>query len=167
MSKQIYHWNLVDVSNDSSIMRYCHNCGKIAIFKDSKQRRRNANGKTIFEYAIYKCENDHTWNKPIGKYPSLMYIKHSEISENVHQEDSFETINMPKLRNEGVKEVEIVLGEVIGRWRLDKLLRDLIQGISRNKVGELIRFQKILLNGKVTKQDALLKSGQRIMIFID
>jgi hypothetical protein len=119
MSKQIYHWNLVDVSNDNSIMRYCHNCGKNVIFRDSKKRRRNANGKTIFEYAIYKCEKDHTWNMPVGTYQSVNYKEHDETSENVSEVDSYETFDLMELKNEGVKEIEIILGEVIG-WKDDK-----------------------------------------------
>jgi hypothetical protein len=164
--KHIYHWELIDAANDSSIIRYCHNCGKNAIFKDSKLRRRNANGKTIYEYAIYKCEKDHTWNMPMGQYPPLMYQEDLETAESIDKEDNFKILNLADLKNEGLNEIEIILETVIGRWRLDKLLANRIRDLSRNKASEMIKFKKVLLDGKITKQDALVKKGQRIMIFI-
>jgi Uncharacterized protein conserved in bacteria len=167
MIKKEYHWNLALFSDDHPVMRYCSNCGKRVIFKDSKLRRRNANGKTIYEYAIYKCGKDHTWNRPMGKYPSYMYQDCLEIKENVGMGKNAEALNLSALGNDGIKEIEIFLGEVIGKWRLDKLLGDRIQGISRNKVCKMIRLQRILLDGQPTQQDALLRTGQKITIWIE
>ena len=43
-------------------MRYCPGCGRVVPFRDSGKIRRNANGKTIHAFAIFKCPKDHTWN---------------------------------------------------------------------------------------------------------
>jgi hypothetical protein len=54
-------------SGRNVINRYCANCGKVVPFTDSGKVRRNANGKNIHIYAIYKCPKDHTWNKKIAE----------------------------------------------------------------------------------------------------
>ncbi|HPL54232.1 MAG TPA: hypothetical protein PLW11_08900 [Bacillota bacterium] len=64
--KRTHHWKLTNVSDDNTTMRHCHNCGRKVIFVDSGKRRRNANGKNIYEYAIYKCKKGHTWNRLLG-----------------------------------------------------------------------------------------------------
>jgi hypothetical protein len=167
MRRTTYHWNLKDVSNEGSIVRYCHNCGKNAIFKDSKKRRRNANGKTIFEYAIYKCEKDHTWNIPVGIYKSVSYMEPYETTNNVQEMCSDGILNLSELRNEGIKVIEIILEEVTGRWRIDKALGERIRDLSRNKLVELIKQERVLVDGKAVKQDHLLKAQQEIVIFLD
>jgi hypothetical protein len=167
MRRKTYHWNLKDVSNEGSIMRYCHNCGKSAIFKDSKKRRRNANGKTIFEYAIYKCQKDHTWNLPMSIYKSVSYMEQYETGNNVQAMYSDDILNLSKLNNEGIKLIEIILEEVTGRWRIDKALGERIQDLSRNKLVELIAQERVLVDGKAVKQDYLLKAQQEITILLE
>lgn len=49
----------------SGITRYCSRCKGKVQFVDSGKLRQNANGKTIFTYAIYKCAKGHTWNKKL------------------------------------------------------------------------------------------------------
>lgn len=167
MTRKTYHWVLINTSNEGSVERYCHNCGRKVIFTDSMKRRRNANGKTIHEYAIYKCEKDHTWNLPLSTYKALNDVEHHEVSDSVQKACSYEFLNLMDLRNEEVKEIEIILEEVSGRWRTDKLLGDRIRDLSRSKVCELIRLEKILLDGKAVKQDSLLKKQQIITISLD
>ena len=45
------------------IRRYCPGCGRVVSFHDSGKIRRNANGKTIHAFAIFKCSKDHIWNR--------------------------------------------------------------------------------------------------------
>ncbi|GIP41425.1 hypothetical protein J31TS4_47050 [Paenibacillus sp. J31TS4] len=48
--------------------RYCPSCGAMTGFADTGIRRHNANGKTIYRYAIYKCRREHTWNRKLAVY---------------------------------------------------------------------------------------------------
>jgi hypothetical protein len=172
MTRKVYYWDLRDFSVGNSLERYCHNCGCKVIFTDSKLRRRNANGKTIYEYAIYKCVHGHTWNKPMGIYKSDQNPEFPETRENFtsvtkKQVSVMETISLEELQNEGIYEIEILLEEVIGRWRIDKLLGERIQGISRGKVCKLIRLGRVLIDGKAVKQDYVVKKHQKIGIILN
>lgn len=167
MTKKIYHWELNDDSNDSSIMRYCHNCGRKVVFKDSKKRRRNANGKTIFEYAIYKCEKDHTWNLPLGTYKPSDIIENNRMVESADKKCNYDILNLKELKNEGIIEIRIILEEVTGKWRIDKLLADRIKDYSRTKICEFINLAYILLDGKAASHDTLLRKKQTITIMLD
>lgn len=162
-----YQWKLIGVTNDSSVERYCHNCGRKVVFKDSRKRRRNANGKTIYEYAIYKCDKDHTWNSLINTYKTLNETESLQLNDNVTETYSYDTLNLMVLREEGINEIVIVLEEVIGKWRIDKLLGDRIRDLSRTKISEIIHNHKVLLDGKVVKKDSLLKKQQVIAILLD
>jgi hypothetical protein len=123
MIKKTYHWKLHNITNGSSVMRYCHNCGRKVIFRDSEKRRRNANGKTIYEYAIYKCEKDHTWNLLVNTYKAVNSMDHFNLKNyNIPEMISFEIISLIDQKNEGIGEIEIILEEVTGKWRIDKLL---------------------------------------------
>ena len=165
MAKKTYRWILKDPANKGSIMRYCRNCGRKVVFKDSKKRRRNANGKSIYEYAIYKCEREHTWNVLLNTYKSSDGIEHY-VTKDDAETCSYEFLNLSELKEEGVEEIDIILEEVSGKWRLDKLLGDRIQDLSRRKVCELISSECILLDGQTAKQDSFLRKHQKITILL-
>jgi hypothetical protein len=61
-------WNVHAENNAWIVEKWCPNCKKKTEFRDSGKRRQNANGKNIFEYAIYKCKKGHTWNLKLRKY---------------------------------------------------------------------------------------------------
>lgn len=164
MSKKLYKWILNDASYDNSVVRYCHSCGKKMSFRDSKKRRHNANGKIIYEYAIYKCEKDHTWNLLINSYKADVTEQPLLDNTQLPEFSGFEAISLIEHANQGIREIEIFLEEVIGRWRIDKLLGDRIQDLSRTKVCDLIRQGRITLDGKEVKRDVFLKKQQTITI---
>jgi hypothetical protein len=167
--KRIYHWELIDNSKDNTIERYCHNCGRKVVFKDSTKRRQNANGKNIYEYAIFKCENGHTWNLLLGiaKSKQLKDEECIEARESVPKVSSFDSLNLLELKNEGVNEIEIILDKVLGRWRIDMILGDRIQNLSRSKACELIKNKNILLDGEAVKQSHILKEQQKVTILLE
>ena len=74
MQKQTYQWRLYGDTNDT-VVKYCSHCGSKVVFTDSGKRRRNANGKNLYEYAIYKCERDHTWNRVLKTYKASTETK--------------------------------------------------------------------------------------------
>ena len=80
MEKQLkvlkINWNLKECAPREE-ERYCHNCGKKVIFRDCLIRRENANGKNISRYAIYKCPQDHTWNKKLADFKSRSYMQNA------------------------------------------------------------------------------------------
>ncbi len=164
MSKMTYKWILNDTSNDSSVVRYCHNCGRKMSFRDTKKRRRNVNGKTIFEYAIYKCEKDHTWNLLVNTYKAVKNMELPQLEDRIPEMCNLDIISLKEHINQGIREIVIFLEEVTGKWRIDKLLGDRIQDVSRTKVCELIRQGRVLLDGKDVKPDVILKKQQTITI---
>ena len=68
MRKICFTWHLIQEDSKIKIARYCPQCRKIVPFTDSFKRRRNNNGKNVHEFAIYKCEKDHTWNRKHATY---------------------------------------------------------------------------------------------------
>jgi hypothetical protein len=131
MEKLLLKWSLNEGETAISIERYCHNCGKKMMFKDSSKRRKNANGKNIFEFAIFKCENGHTWNQMLGIYKSNEERKRMYISETRNNEKP-DIIEIAKCKVFGIKEIEIVLTHVDEQWRFDKLLAQQIEQTSRS-----------------------------------
>jgi hypothetical protein len=165
MSKMIYHWILND-PNGSTVMRYCPHCGRKTVFIDSHKRRRNANGKTIFEYGIYKCERNHTWNRWVNTYRAGEDTKFPKLKEQSFEMSRVDEIQFMELINEGIEEIDIFLEEVIGKWRMDKLLGDRIRDVSRTKLCEMICQGRVLLDGKKVKQNVFLKRRQKITIIL-
>ena len=127
------------------------------------------NGKNIYEYAIFKCKNGHTWNQLLGIAKSKQFKdeEHSEEAECFQNVSSCDHINLLKLKNEGVNEIEIILDKVLGRWRIDAILGGRIQNLSRSKICELIKNKKILLDGKAVKQNYILREKQMITISLE
>lgn len=165
MLRKSYQWQLYG-DTDKSIERYCNHCGRKAIFRDTKKRRCNANGKDLYEYAIYKCEKDHTWNLLLRKYKAEASVRIASTHDDNTGICIFEKINLLEHANSGIEEIEITLTEVTRRWRLDKLLGERIIDISRNKVNELILKGKIHVDGETIKPGTLLKKQQKITIIL-
>jgi len=163
MQKQTYQWRLYGDTNDI-VVKYCSHCGSKVVFTDSGKRRRNANGKNLYEYAIYKCERDHTWNRVLKTY------KASTETKAVPQEKAIvigcgnEDIELLHHFTAGIAEIEIVLEEVTGEWRLDKLLGAKIPDVSRSAIRKMIETGLIRVDGKVVKQSLQLRKSQVITI---
>ncbi|TCL75142.1 hypothetical protein EDC14_100373 [Hydrogenispora ethanolica] len=166
MEKLCLEWELCDCQN-GAVQRHCPNCGRKVWFTDSRQRRHNANGKQIYEYAIYKCENGHTWNRKIGSYSARSRAEGPVRDEAVRPgEFSAETLRVEHCLKRGVPEVAIALRAVRGSWRLDKLLARQIEDWSRERIVSAIEEGRILLDHAVVKPRTLVRTGQVIRILL-
>lgn len=162
MEKAFYSWEIHETDNTTEF-RYCHNCGRKAVFTDSGLRRHNANGKDIFEFAIYKCERGHTWNKMLGILKPTDKI-YKFAAKSVNLECHIEKISIDELKSGNVKEIEIYIKDLNSKMRLDKILSQQIIDLSRNQIEKLISCGKILLNNQRVKQGVLLKREDKITI---
>lgn len=161
MEHILFVWELIEEEADR-VMRHCPNCNQKVEFLDSKKRRRNASGRDIYEYAIYKCAKGHTWNKFIKTYKAMEQDERSPLTK--CEPKDVEIISIEYYRQMGKNRIEIVLEKVRGRWRLDKLLAEKLEGWSRSQVERRIERGQILVNNELVKPGMTLKSGQRILI---
>jgi hypothetical protein len=164
MKRIIYTWEICG-EEKNSVRRHCHNCGKIADFADSGVRRHNANGKVIHEFAIYKCDNGHTWNKSLGLLkPSQSLTKYS--APGLTDEISCDHINTDMAGDNGYEEIEIRIDRLRGKVRLDKVLSVRIIGISRSKIVKMINEGRIQVNDRKVKPGTPLKEGDTVVILM-
>ena len=148
----------------NTIKRNCKMCGKVTIFTDTTIRRHNANGKKIYQFAIYKCPKNHTWNKKLDIYKSF--------SDHVIPESliptEFETIlESEKFSIQGLKEqpvIEFKVTVVEGSFRLDQALASHIEGVSRTEIIRKIKNGTILLNQTQTKPSQKVNLHDVILI---
>ena len=155
-------WELSPGPEELAIVRYCSGCKDKVLFGDSLKRRRNANGKNIFEYAVYRCEKGHTWNKPLAAYKASEYEDPPVVT--ARQELAPERVCVAALRERGVSGVSIALKAVEGRWRLDKLLAKQFEDLSRTQIETMIRQGAITLDDATVKPGVAVKAEQRIRI---
>lgn len=163
-----YTWQLNDNDNERGkiIKKYCPHCRKTVLFVDSLKSRRNANGKNIFEFAIYKCTKDHTWNKKIGIYKAGQYNNRNVENEQNEEGNPQDSFSVTELKESGIELLEIYLERVKGKWRLDKLLDMYIIDISRSKIKKWINDKNILVNGQGTKAGFFIRSNQMISLIL-
>lgn len=128
-------------------------------FHYSGKTRRNANGKTIFQFEIFKCSRDHTWNRsvpvsPLGTERSL----HS-------MEEPAPAAGLEPIPYEHWRlGMEIQLEWVEGKWRLDKTLAKGLAQTTRAGIALLIRSGDILVNDTQPEGKKILRSGDVIKI---
>ncbi|WP_397538853.1 S4 domain-containing protein [Rummeliibacillus pycnus] len=159
-----FHWKLSQIP-ERDLKKHCKMCGKLSAFTDTNVRRHNANGKSIYKYAIYKCEKNHTWNKKLAIYKT--FSEHvAEIEEQKVESSIMTAIPITSLAEQGVKMIHIVLDEVIGKHRIDKVLANQIEDWSRSQIIEKIEKGTIQLNEQVIRPSSRLSKGERISIFI-
>ncbi len=160
-----FHWKLSQLP-EQTVKKHCKMCGKVSVFTDTNVRRHNANGKNIYQYAIYKCEKNHTWNKKLAIYKT--FSEHIAEMED-HKEDFsiLSTIAISSLAEQGIKVIHIVLDDVTGKHRIDKVLANQIEDWSRSQIIKNIDKGTIQLNDQVIKSSSRLSKGERISIFID
>ncbi|MBS4195022.1 S4 domain-containing protein [Lederbergia citri] len=159
-----FSWKLSQIP-EQAVKKHCKMCGKLSVFTDTNVRRHNANGKSIYKYAIYKCEKNHTWNKKLAIYKT--YSEHvAEIEEQKEESSIMSAIPITSLAEQGVKVIQIVLDDVIGKHRIDKVLANQIEDWSRSQIVEKIEKGSIQLNEQMIKPSSRLSKGERISIFI-
>lgn len=166
MNTMILMWSLALENQEDSFEKYCPNCGKKVLFIDSRLRRRNANGKDIYEYAIYKCPKEHTWNKSIRQYKACDESIHEPKEFEEKTDLTFQTLVISEFVARGFDKIEIYLDPVAGRWRIDKLLADRVKDLSRTRIKEFIEAGFIMINDKKIKPNELLKQSQKITLII-
>jgi hypothetical protein len=165
MNKLTLKWEFNAIAEDK-VERYCHNCSKKVVFSDSMKRRRNVNGKNIYEYAIYKCERDHTWNRPLnncGTQRDRIEFLEDEIQP-IYQYESPKELLLSETMAAGVEEIEIYVQAIKGRHRLDKLLAQHIIDLSRTQIALWIDGGKIQVDNCNVKPDTRVKNQQTIKI---
>lgn len=144
-------WRLV--APQETVLRHCQGCGKPVPFHDSGKTRLNANGKQLFQFAIFKCHRDHTWNRPVPVGPKGSIPPSEEVS-----------VESPLVAAHWRKGLEIELTEVRGRWRLDKLLAHRLEEATRTVVADLIAQGRVRVNDRPVEGRHLLRSGDRIVL---
>ena len=144
-----------------TINRNCKMCRKVTTFTDTTIRRHNANGKNIYQFAIYKCPKNHTWNKKLDIYKSF--------SDHVIPESliptEFETIlESEKISMQGLPFIEFKVTVVEGIFRLDQALASHIEGVSRTEIIRKIKNGTILLNQTQTKPSQKVNLHDTILV---
>ena len=147
-----------------TIKRNCKMCGKVTTFTDTTIRRHNANGKNIYQFAIFKCPKNHTWNKKLDIYKS--YPDHV-IPESLIPTEFERIIESEKYSVQGLKEqpvIEFKVTVVEGSFRLDQALASHIEGVSRTEIIRKIKNGTILLNHEPSKPSQKVNLHDTILI---
>ncbi|WP_312113303.1 S4 domain-containing protein [Brevibacillus reuszeri] len=157
-------WVLIENKQEQEVLRYCSNCGRTVPFFDTMIRRHNSNGKNVYRFAIYKCVKNHTWNEKLATYKA--YTDHREVLDAETFEQPFELprLHLSQYLENGVQEVTILIKHVEGRFRIDKLLAEQIEGWSRNQVIHRIKAGQILVNHQIVKPGFTLSARDTIKI---
>jgi hypothetical protein len=165
---QTQHYSIVlrQKQTAATVNKQCKMCGKVVTFTDTTIRRHNANGKNIYQFAIYKCPKNHSWNQKLDIYKS--FSEHVDPASIVATE--FEAIALENEKislNNNIHDmdiIEITISEVAGTFRLDRTLADQIEDVSRSAISQKIKEGKILLNNRVTKPSQRLSLHDKILI---
>ena len=165
-------WNLYQEETAKTIERHCSTCGRTTTFTDTGKKRRNANGKNIFEYTIYRCGKGHSWNHKIRQYKACESHQYALPEGTGHNGDAnssrqkIQPLALSQYQAQGITMITIQLDAVEGAWRLDKLLAARITDVNRTEVQNMIKAGRILLNHKEIKSGAALKRGNTIQIYL-
>jgi hypothetical protein len=163
-------WNLYQEEAAKTIERHCSTCGKTTTFTDTGKKRRNANGKNIFEYTIYRCEKGHSWNHKIRQYKASESHQHTLPENSGHigngngSRQKIQPLALSQYQTQGITMITIQLDAVEGAWRLDKLLATHIEDVNRTRFREMIKAGQILFNGEEIKPGTIVKQQGTIQI---
>lgn len=148
----------LETLQDTSVVRYCSQCKGHVIFRDSKVKRHNANGKNIYKYAIYKCDNNHTWNKILDKLDSK---KAHLLEYDTREHYRYKTYD-DNMTLELEPELEIKISSLGKKMRLDKMLHQ-ISLLTRKEVNQLVE-SSVLVNNEKVISTVKLKDGDVVKI---
>ncbi len=166
-------WEL-RTNEEKTVERYCTGCARKVEFKDSGVRRHNANGKNLTQFAIYKCKKGHTWNQRLQDYKAKVADIVSDPKSLERERYSIlnskpETVEITHsgLLKEILKNFESCTIKLYGqgkRVRLDKILSEKFDDMSRNQIQSAIEKGYVRINKSNTKSSAKLKAGDEIFI---
>lgn len=145
------------------INRYCANCGKVVSFVDSGKVRRNANGKNIHVFAIYKCPKDHTWNKRVTEE----FLAATERDGGRPKADSHtepRPLSMNELRCTGFSTIVIRILAAPTGMRLDQVLAQYLNEYSRSEWQRYIKEGRVLVNENIVKASFALRESVEVSI---
>lgn len=164
MQIQQYSLVLQQQRKADSVKKQCKMCGKVTLFTDTTIRRHNANGKNIYQFAIYKCPKNHSWNKKLDIYKT--FSDHVDPASLVPTE--FKVIKPgEKITINPIETIEIKISGVDGNFRLDCTLADHIEGWSRTEITNKIKAGNIRLNNCLTKPSKKLSVHDKILIDVN
>jgi len=155
-----HQWRLS--APECAVLKYCRRCQQTTEFRHSGKTRRNANGKTLFQFDIFKCSRDHTWNRSVPVNPAG-----AERSPRSTRESTPHVFPEPIAHEDWCRGIEIQLEHVEGKWRLDKTLTLGLAQSTRAGVARLIRAGGVLVNNAQPEGKRILRSGDVIKIFIN
>lgn len=166
MSILYLNWTFNQVTEES-IMKYCPQCRRKVPFVDSNKRRHNANGKDIYQFAIFKCPNDHTWNKRLDIYKAKPVLPTHDTEKEFHKkgiEDPM--VSVQELLQQGIHTIQIHIASVERTVRLDQALSKKILDLSRSQIQKLIKQGKIQVNSQVVPPKYLVRENDRIHVHL-
>jgi len=146
------------------VRKYCPHCRRTVLFADSLKRRQNANGKTIYEFAIYKCDRDHTWNRKLSVYHADQKDVGHPNGPAKKEYGNPDAIQLKEYRRHGYGTLEIRLDRVTGKWRMDSLLSQYIADLSRTQIKRMIRNEHIIIDGHGVRAGSLVRTNQTILL---
>lgn len=166
MTVVFHNWEILMQEGVRSEIRNCKMCGKNSTFTDTNIRRHNSNGKYIYRFAIYKCEDNHTWNKKLDIYKT--HRKHERVLGKAISQQGNVLTELPihLYMEEGISEVQININNIRGSNRLDSLLAKQIPDWSRTVITAKIREGLILVNEKTVKPSIKLLQHDIVHIFL-
>jgi len=152
----VYH--AAPQSDAGGSKRYCHGCGKPVVFADSGKVRRNANGKDIYSFNIYKCPRDHTWNRRLEQKDGAgQAVPGDEITQ----------VRLADLEVRGCGRLEIKFTGCREGIRADAVLCEIIPEAGRTKVRRWIEAGCLQVDGRAVKPGHKFKSPAVAMLALE
>lgn len=161
MSTYQVSWTLAETAGDT-VERYCSNCGRVVPFTDSGKVRRNANGKDIYAFAIYKCPKDHTWNKSLDYDP--LAAERGELPAGAEPATAPGPVSLKELHDEGYRVLAIHILRAPKGVRLDRLLARYLTDASRSEIQRWIEKGRLTVDGRNVKASCVLNGPVRVVI---
>ena len=143
----VYH--AAPQSDAGGSKRYCHGCGKPVVFADSGKVRRNANGKDIYSFNIFKCPRDHTWNRRLEQKDGAGQAVPGNETKRVFLAD---------LGARGYDFLEIRFAGWREGVRADAILCEVIPDAGRTRIRRWIEAGRLLVDGRAVKPGHKFKS---------
>jgi hypothetical protein len=127
------------------------------------KRRHNANGKAVYQFAIYKCPNDHTWNKKLAIYKAKTVLSTEDVEMKIENEVAKDPIeSVQELLQQGVKTIQISIQSMDKPIRLDLVLSTRIQDLSRTQIQKWIKQGRVHENSQIVSPKYLVRAQDQI-----